>query len=177
MQSRHEKIDFWDSVYGLNFRAIRHLAMAGEALSMPVPLAAHMLGIACVMLLRNLVRHRLHGSAPEADSMHARAEPLVDMVEAEQVATNAACVLTLDLNTMTKTEATYKVALHAFLPACLLLALARLDAVSCCFAYGLLSAISACLPHAPYQRRSAEPSLAMAVSSSTSSSPLPYIAC
>lgn len=61
---KHEKIDFWDSVYGLNFRAIRHLAMA---------------------------------------------EPLVDMVEAEQVATNAACVLTLDLNTMTKTEATYKV--------------------------------------------------------------------
>ena len=61
---RHEKIDFWDSVYGLNFRAIRRLAMA---------------------------------------------EPLVDVVEPEQIATNSVCVLTLDLNTMAKTESSFKV--------------------------------------------------------------------
>ena len=37
------------------------------------------------------------------------AEPLVDMVEPDQMATDAVCVLTLDLNTVTKAEASYRV--------------------------------------------------------------------
>ncbi|KAK9792985.1 hypothetical protein WJX73_008363 [Symbiochloris irregularis] len=61
---KHEKIDYWDNVYGLNFSSIRRLAMA---------------------------------------------EPLVDVVEPDQVATDACEVLTLDLNTMAKTDATFQV--------------------------------------------------------------------
>jgi len=59
---RAEKIDFWDNVYGFDFKSIKKLAMA---------------------------------------------EPLVDTVDSEQVATESAVVRTFDIATMTKEDAAF----------------------------------------------------------------------
>ena len=59
---RAEKIDFWDNVYGFDFRSIKRLAMA---------------------------------------------EPLVDTVDPEQVATESAVVRTFDIAAMTKEDAAF----------------------------------------------------------------------
>lgn len=59
---RAEKIDFWDNVYGFDFRSIKRLAMA---------------------------------------------EPLVDTVDSEQVATESAVVRTFDIAAMTKEDAAF----------------------------------------------------------------------
>ena len=59
---RAEKIDFWDNVYGFNFKSIKKLAMA---------------------------------------------EPLVDTVDSEQVATESAVVQNFDIATMTKEDAAF----------------------------------------------------------------------
>lgn len=61
---RHDKIDFWDNVYGINMSCIRKMAMM---------------------------------------------EPLVDVVDPEQVNTDTCLVKTIDLNTMTKSDATFAV--------------------------------------------------------------------
>ena len=61
---RHEKIDFWEDVYGFNMGAIRALAMA---------------------------------------------EPLVDCVDAEQVATRPALLATFNLASMTQADAAFSV--------------------------------------------------------------------
>lgn len=61
-QYRHEKIDFWDNVYGFNMRVIKDLAMV---------------------------------------------EPLVDVVEPKQIATNSCLLRTFDICTMRKEDATF----------------------------------------------------------------------
>lgn len=61
---RHEKIDFWDDVYGFDMRAIKGLAMQ---------------------------------------------EPLVDVVDQEQVATKPCLLATFNLSTMTKEDAAFTV--------------------------------------------------------------------
>ena len=70
---RHEKIDFWDNVYGFDFKTIKKLAMA---------------------------------------------EPLVDTVDADQVATQASVVRTFDINTMTKEDATFTASAGLWGPGC-----------------------------------------------------------
>lgn len=61
---RHEKIDFWESVYGFDMSCIRNLAMA---------------------------------------------EPLVDTVDKDQVATLPYPLLTIDIATVKKTDLAYAV--------------------------------------------------------------------
>ncbi len=77
---RHEKIDFWDDVYGFNMKCIKGLAMQ---------------------------------------------EPLVDVVDQEQVATKPCLIATFNLSSMTKEDASFTVRASAFLRpplnACLLL--------------------------------------------------------
>ena len=61
---RHEKIDFWDNVYGFDFSAIKRLAMQ---------------------------------------------EPLVDVVDQEQVVTEACKLSTFNISDMTKSDAAFTV--------------------------------------------------------------------
>ena len=65
---RHEKIDFWDNVYGFDFSAIKQLAMQ---------------------------------------------EPLVDVVDEEQVVTEACKLSTFNISDMTKSDAAFTVSPHS----------------------------------------------------------------
>lgn len=67
---RHEKIDFWDDVYGFNMKCIKGLAMQ---------------------------------------------EPLVDVVDQEQVATKPCLMATFNLSSMTKEDASFTVRANALL--------------------------------------------------------------
>lgn len=64
MACRHEKIDFWDNVYGFDFSAIKRLAMQ---------------------------------------------EPLVDVVDQEQVVTDPCQLSTFNISDMTKADAAFTV--------------------------------------------------------------------